>query len=703
MTNFLLADTFQDSLTKLNNKEQKAVKLTVFDLQQNLVTPRLQFHRIDGSKDSNFWSVRVNRDIRLIIHKSKSSFLVAYVDHHDEAYKWALRRRIEKHPHTGVAQIVEVRERVEEITIPKSVTDECSSTANNSETPSKSKSALFVMLSNEDILNVGVPSEWVEDIRNATEDSFIDLAQHIPYEAAEALMDYAGTGTLKMPRQARPGSDPFLHPDAQRRFRAFDDQSDLEKAFKFPLDKWALYLHPDQKLVVDENFAGPARISGAAGTGKTVVALHRAAHLLRKNPEARLLLTTFSSPLSNTLKYKLNMLLHGEANIDQRVSILPFYGVASELFALANGYTPRIAEREHVTRALNKAAEEIKLEGFSERFLYSEFQGVADTWQVDSLEAYARVPRLGLKNQLGKSQLKVLWPVFKRTWEILSSQHRYTLATICGEVTANYRKRLEKPFSHIIVDESQDLGVPELKMMAAIKSDEQNSLFFAGDLGQRIFTEPFSWLRLGIDVRGRTRLLKVNYRTSYQIRCTADNLLPTVIQDVDGIKEDRSNTVSLFNGDAPVISIHPSEEEEIRFVASSIRDALHEGLLPEEIGVFVRSSNELFRVRKAVEKAQQATVQLSGKVEERVGRVVIGTMHLAKGLEFRLTIVMACDEDILPDHERLHTAADLVELDEFFDTERNLFYVAITRAREKLIVSGVSPASEFMADLKGDS
>jgi superfamily I DNA/RNA helicase len=195
--------------------------------------------------------------------------------------------------------------------------------------------------------------------------------------------------------------------------------------------------------------------------------------------------------------------------------------------------------------------------------------------------------------------------------------------------------------------------------------------------------------------------LKVNYRTSHQIRQSADRLLPAVVRDVDGIEEDRRGTVSIFNGPDPEIVLHPDEDDEIRAIGMVIHEAVDDGMPPEEIGVFVRSEDELPRARNAVKEAAQTPLELSDRVEDRTGRIAIGTMHLAKGLEFRQVIVMACDEEILPDQDRIDTVADEVELDEVYDTERHLFYVACTRAREKLTVSGVSPASEFFADLKG--
>ena len=699
--NFLIADTFQAALATLSNEEQKAVKVTVFDLQQDPSNPGFKFHRVDKSKDPNFWSVRVNRDIRLIVHKTRSSFLIAYVGHHDGAYKWAERRRIDRHPRTGAAQIVEVRERVEEIAIPTYVRPEEPRVAHAAEAPARFHPPLFLKLSTEDLLGIGVPEDWLADVRNASEDNFLDLADYIPEEAAEALLGYATDGVLRPPKDRLPGVGPFDHPDAMRRFRVMENVAELEQALNYPWDKWAIYLHPDQQRLVDGTYSGPARVAGSAGTGKTVVALHRAAHILRRNKDAKLLLTTFSSPLSNALEHKLKLLMNGERTLDHRVSVRPFEGVAKELFTLIHGHEPKVARPDHVSEALLKASDELEPTGFTDRFLMSEWRHVIDAWQIDSLEAYARVPRLGRRNRLGGKQRMRLWPVFARVRDILRARLRYTPATVFGEVAAYHADRDAKPFTHIIVDEAQDLGVPELKMIAAIAPDDPRALFFAGDLGQRIFQEPFSWLGLGIDVRGRSHTLKVNYRTSHQIRRAADRLLPRTVRDVDGIEEDRRGTVSVFNGPDPKVLVHASEDAETKAVGLAIYKAIDEGIAPEEIGVFVRSENELARARNAVKEAEQTPLELSDRVEDRTGRIAIGTMHLAKGLEFRQVIVMACDDEVLPDQDRIDTVADEVELDEVYDTERHLFYVACTRAREKLIVSGIEPASEFFADLGG--
>ena len=281
----------------------------------------------------------------------------------------------------------------------------------------------------------------------------------------------------------------------------------------------------------------------------------------------------------------------------------------------------------------------------------------------------------------------------------LQSQGVDSWSGIFAAVTDHFAERDHKPFSHIIVDEAQDLGVPELRMLAAIADDTPDALFFAGDLGQRIFQEPFSWNNLGVDIRGRSHTLKVNYRTSHQIRQTVDRLLPSVVRDVDGNQEDRRGTVSVFNGPEPKVEIFDSSDKEIEGLVRWLQLAIDEGIEPEEIGLFVRSNDELSRARAVVNALGCKPLELSDRVEIRNGRISIGTMHLAKGLEFKAVAVMACDDDILPLQERIETVADETELDEVYETERHLFYVACTRARDRLIVTGVNPASEFFEDM----
>jgi len=718
---FRIADTFTDSLARLTGDEQKAVKTTAFDLQLNPANPGMSFHKLDKAKDKNFWSVRVTGDIRLIVHKSEQSLLLCYVDHHDRAYDWAERRKLEAHPKTGAAQFVEIRETVKEVVVPKYV-----------EKPLQKplKPALFVGIPDHQLLSYGVPREWLADVRQANEDSLLALADHLPGEASEALLELATGGQPPTPqllaqeakvftfagmppldvvmasvipekfrKPTPPGKSSFDHPDAQRRFRVMTNVEELRRALEFPWDRWAVFLHPQQRQSVEGNYSGPARVSGSAGTGKTIVALHRAVFLARKNPDARVLLTTFSDVLANALRTKLKRLISDEPRLAERLEVDSIDAVGQRLFKGRFGQ-PQIISRDHLAEFLKQASAEVPAHKFSLHFLTTEWEQVVDAWQLDSWEAYRDVRRLGRKTRLPEQQRAILWSIFDRVRTRLSSEKLITYPGLFSRLAAVLAESRNPPFDFAVVDESQDISVSQLRFLAALGASRPNGLFFAGDLGQRIFQQPFSWLALGVDIRGRARTLHVNYRTSHQIRTQADRLLAPEVSDVDGNTEERGSTVSVFNGPPPTVQILKTVEAETAAVSKWIAELAKQGMPPHELGVFVRSVAQLDRARAAVNAAGLSFKTLDDKVETTSGQASISTMHLAKGLEFRAVVVMACDDEVIPLQERIETVADDSDLEEVYNTERHLLYVACTRARDHLLVTSVEPGSEFLDDLR---
>ncbi len=498
---FRIADTFTDSLTKLTSQEQKAVKTTAFDLQLNPASAGMRFHKLDRVRDPNFWSVSVNMDIRLIVHRTDTSLLLCYVDHHDDAYTWASRRKIERHPKTGAAQLVEIRETVEEVIIQKSV---------ERATTQPQKPLLFAQVPDEDLLNYGIPVEWLADVKHATEDTLFDIADHLPQEATEALLELAIGGN---PQPLKPSTipiNPFDHPDAQRRFRIMSNSEELERALAYPWEKWTVFLHPSQRSLVERNYSGPARISGSAGTGKTIVGLHRAVFLARQHPTAQLLLTTFSPALANALRIKLNRLVGNQPDIINRIQVGAIQDIVRKLYTDTFG-SPTIADPKQV------------------------------------------------------------------------------------------RSRL---------------------------------------------------------IRGRSQTLTINYRTSHQIRTSADRLLPNSITDVDGNQEQRRITVSVFDGPAPAIEIYADPDNEIASVSQWIAHHLKAGIQPEEIGVFVRDRPQLKRAIAAITQAGASPLELDEQIASADGCISVSTMHLAKGPEFRAVAVMACDDEVLPLQSRIEAIAD---------------------------------------------
>ena len=688
---FRISTAFTASLARLTSGEQTAVKTTVFDLQTDPARPGFRMHRIEGARDRNFRSARVNQDIRIIIHQSGDSMTLCYVDHHDDAYKWAHGRRMEAHPHTGAMQIVELHETVREIEVPVYVEAE-------RQPPPKPRPAAG--MPDDQLLSYGVPVEWLDSVHEADEDNLLDIASHLPEEAGEALLQIAAGGTPQPALPVPTGADPFDHPDAMRRFRVMRDIEELTQALEYPWDRWSIFLHPAQRAIVEREYSGPARVSGSAGTGKTIVALHRAVHLARINPNTRVLLTTFSETLANALRDRLRILVSSEPRFAERVEVYAIDALGERLFELNLGALS-FASDTQIRGLMEEAATEVEDSRFATSFMLTEWEQVVDAWQLDTWEAYRDVPRLGRRRRLPESQRRALWSVFERVRSGLGDQGLITRSEMFGKLASRFGESQRSPFDFIVVDEAQDIGVAQLRFLAALGAERPNGLFFAGDLGQRIFQQPFSWQALGVDIRGRSRTLKINYRTSHQIRKRSDLLLGTEISDIDGNTEERSGTISVFNGPEPSIAIAESAEEETTAVADWLIELIGRGLEPHEISVFVRSTDQVDRATTAIVAAGLRSRVLGDYVQTTGGHVSVSTMHLAKGLEFRAVAVMACDDEVIPLQERIESVTDDSDLEDVYNTERHLLYVACTRARDYLLVTGVKPASEFLDDLRG--
>ncbi len=687
--NFRIADTFTDSLARLNSDEQKAAKTTAFDLQMNPANPGMQFHRLDKAKDKNFWSVRVNGDVRLIVHRSDDSMLLCYVDHHDRAYDWAERRKLETHPKTGAAQLVEIRETVKEVIVP---------VYRQEELALPPKRALFADRQDDELLGYGVPPEWLSDVKQVDEDSLLVIADRLPAEAAEALLELATGGKPRVQQPVSGTETPFDHPDAKRRFRVMNNVEELARALEFPWDKWTVFLHPDQQELVVRSYNGPAKVSGSAGTGKTIVALHRAAHLARKNPESRILLATFSEPLARSLEGKLRRLVSGEPRLAERIDVHALDTFAERLLKV-HCKSLQLADRSRIRGFLADASLAFGNHPFSQHFILSEWDHVVDAWQLRSWDSYRDVARLGRRTRLPERQREILWGVFQKVIEALDNAGLVTMAGAYERLRRGFGEGMKPPYDHAIIDEAQDLNVAQMRFLAALGSDRPESLFFAGDIGQRIFEQPFSWKSLGVDIRGRSRQLRINYRTSHQIRQQADRLLGPEITDADGNTEVRSDTVSVFNGEPPEVCTFDTEEAEAGAVGRWVSERVFDGFAAHEVAIFVRSNHQMSRAVAAAQGSGCAYSVLDEKLDIRSGHMAIASMHLAKGMEFRAVAVMACDDEVIPFQERIETVGEEGDLQEVYDTERQLLYVACTRARDRLLITAVEPASEFLDDM----
>ena len=453
---FRIADTFTASLARLPNEQQRAAKTTAFDLQTNIAHPSLSLHRVTGAKDPGFWSARVNLDLRIILHRAGENVVLCYVDSHDDAYRWAERRRLETHPTTGAAQLVELREVVQEVVVPVYV----------EAVQAPAKPLPFARIPDEQLLGYGVPEEWLDDVRAATEDSVLDLADHLPAEAAEALLELAVGRTPQPSLPVPAGGDPFSHPDAMRRFRVMNNVEELAAALEYPWERWTVFLHPDQLGIVERHYNGPARVSGSAGTGKTVVALHRVAHLAKTNPDARVLLITFSDALANQLQIKLRVLMSGETEAADRVVVQSLDALGLILYEARYG-TVELAATETVEDLVKEAMSAARTR-FAVAFVVSEWERVVDAWQLETWDDYRDVRRIGRYRRLSETQREALWPVFERVRAGLRERGLITEAEMFGRLTGELSEQERALFQCIVIDEAQDVSVPQLRFLASL-------------------------------------------------------------------------------------------------------------------------------------------------------------------------------------------------------------------------------------------
>lgn len=682
-----LTPTFEKSLVKLTAQEQAAVKQVPTDFMLNPSAPGHRLHKLN-CRERRFASISVNMDLRIIVLKDEAQLTFCYVGHHDDAYRWAERREVQVHPTTGAAQVVEFEEVVREV-----VREEVQVVQRRVEAP-----PLFAEEEDGYLLSLGVPPAWLEAVKALDEDGLLAIADRLPEEAAEALMALA---TGDRPQPAAPveeGADPFQHPDAKRRFWVASDQAALARALDAPWDRWIVFLHPSQRDAVERNFGGPARVSGGAGTGKTVVALHRAVHLAEISPNAQVLLTTYSRPLVAHLEQGLDRLAGASGDVRRRIRVEHLHKYAHELAAERPGFSFAPVTPKELSGFFDAALAEHPDVEATKEFLRAEFDAVIDYWGVKDWMTYRDIQRTGRGAALSPARRKQLWPIFESVMRQMREAGRMTFSDLAEAAREEVESRRDRPFRYVVADEVQDFGPREVRLLSALAPASARSHFFTGDVGQRIYRYPFSWLRAGVDIRGRAARLKINYRTTHQIKRYADRALGAVIAEEGDEAEDRS-ALSLLFGPEPRVRRFGSPQEEAASLAEWFEALASEGFEDHEIAVFARTKKELKAVLEpALDLAGRSARKIGDERRSAGGGVWFGTLHAAKGLEFRAVAVVGCNADVLPHPNALAAADDDEGRAVAQARERQLFYVGCTRARDVLRVTCSGEASPFVID-----
>lgn len=692
----IVAQSFMKQLKRLTEREQGMVSNAVLGLQYDPTSARHNLHKVDGR--AGWWSSYVNDDLRIILRKQidgKSMMVICWADHHDAAYRWARNHVLKQHPTTGAMQLVEIPEVVADSPTSPSGS-ECQSHAEGS-----SSSCAKLGITHDDLLSYGIPELWVPSVLNAkSEKELLDIGEHLPSDAIDAVLKITlgerpdSPQLAEEPKAQDEPAKPFESEREKQSWWVVTDDEDLRAALESAeWDTWCVYLHPSQRAIAERTYKGAYRVSGSAGTGKTVVALHHARHLLRTDPGILVLVTTFSDNLAMDLTNRAKPLMRPREL--ERCDTRTFRDFGIETYdKLVPGHRRVLTndEQKNIVDQVVLENKGILPKGILPEFVASEFERVVDTRGLTTWESYRDALRRGVLRRLSEERRAALWKVFEAVRREFRTRGVISTNEMFWELAEQYRADPGKPrlYAHVVVDESQDLCEAELAFLSAYAQGKVR-LFFAGDIGQRIIRYSFPWKPFGIDLRGRSRVLKVNYRTTRQIRSTADRLMEDKSEDADEIVQERKGTVSLLSGPSPEFRQFDSVADEIDGVAAWL-DRLHDeqNVSSQAVAIFFRSDKERERAVAAVSKSKYAGSPKPPK---------LCAMLDAKGLEYQAVVVMACDADVIPSPDRLAEADIIAGLKEIYDTERNLLYVALTRARDYLLVTSAGVPSEFLLDM----
>lgn len=678
----LLSAGFFQSISRLAASEQPSVIRFVTELQQNPAHPGAQLHALASARSKDVWSGRVNDDIRVILHRDAGDLTLLHVDHHDRAYDWAERRDIERHQHTGMLQVVEVEEL-------SKVVDRII------ERRTDLAPRRFEGRGDDYLLSLGVPPQLMTAVREVrTDEQLLELVVLLPQDVGERLLDVADGKIVAPPPPVVPSTPPAQHPDARRSFYLVEDIHGLQAALNAPLAGWLAFLHPDQRRLAHGEFSGPVKVSGSAGTGKTVVLLHRARHLARQGQNV--LVTSFVTTLCANLQRHLNLLCTPQELSRIRVATIGTEAVASLIRA---GHSCRPPADKEVDDLLRKWS---LLKGLTlpAPFVKAEWTSVILAQGIASWDEYRSARRTGRGRPLTVQERKQLWEVVaavrdellrsgKRPWPDIARLAAEALAA--GQSVSGY--------DAVLVDEAQDLSTQEMRFVAALCRSAPGNLMVAGDAGQRIYPGGYSLRALGVDVRGRSHVLRINYRTTEQIRRFADRLLGEAVDDLDGGSEARRGTRSLLKGPEPSPRGFPTLEAEISAAVAEIGAHVRAGEPCTSLAVFTRTNKHAEAVRDALESANLPGQLLDNHTPDLPDAVHVGTMHRAKGLEFKRVYVLGCSSGLLPHPNALAGLDDPQDREAALAQERQLLYVALTRARDALWLSWHGSPSPFLTAL----
>ncbi len=695
-----LSREFESQCNRLPPVQRNRAQPTIKRFMESPRRSGLNYERVLGARDSRLRSIRLDGAYRMIIRapESGNTYLFLWVDKHDEAYRWARNRVSHVHPETGTFQTFEPE--TEKLPV-----ESASLAMVHQRVPSGPLGAL----DRGQLTRLSCPDSMVEEIGGLRDVAALDeIENRLPGELYELLgcllegLPYSEVLELveapDEPVDADNEDRALARVTSRSQFVNIHDASELQAIFDAPLEKWRVFLHPKQFSIVERDWSGPVRVLGAAGTGKTVVAMHRARWLARKEGFGRILLVTFTKNLALDILRNLQSIC-SEEELD-RIEVVNLDAWVVDVLN-RHGIEGGISYGGHAASWVSAMALRPADPALPDQFFKTEWERVVQQEGVESLEAYLSVSRAGRHRRLGRKQRAEIWKVFEEYKRQLAQnglREREDAFRLVATLIAN--REIELDYASVIVDEAQDFGAPAYRLVRSIVPPAINDLFITGDTHQRIYGRRVNLAQCGIHTRGRATKLHVNYRTTRETRDWASRLIEgREYDDLNGGIGDNSVIRSLTTGPDPVIRRCASFEDQIQAIVSWLGEIEGAGEAPADVCVAVRRNAERNAIRQALEAQGVSVFVLERETDDRsVAGVRLATMHRVKGLEFDRIALASVNADQVPPRSLWERRVHPEERAIMETLERSLLYVASTRARRDVLVLSYGEPSPFLGD-----
>ena len=695
-----LSDSFFDKFTELPRNVQQNVRDFQKKFRQNSQSSAIHLESITQFKDSSLKTARVNQEYRAVVGAlGQDNYMLLYVDKHDKAYRWAQNKKFVWNEHTQTCQIIPIDIQQEETYV------EESGNSNNATAESP-----FCDITDNQLLSIGVPEELIGIVRNIRNFDDLDEAEKkLPQDAFENIFDVMDGNDISSiianieEGKAKEGEDTLLSSNNRRCFIEITTDEELARIMDEGMEKWQLFLHPSQRKLVDSDYNGSTKVSGSAGTGKTIAAIHRLKYLCQSNMFGKVLFTTYTTALVDNLrvlveKMSIDKQKYALNNIDKVL-----LEVAKEYKILPTDFHVLDYSGDKESLALWSEVLDQNISEFDEQFLYSEYIDVIIYNNNKDLKSYLLQARTGRAKPITRKQRVEIWKL-KEQYEALKQERKKVDRLELFNMAANYMKEHQiHPYSHVIADEFQDFSNPELRFLRQLVAEGRNDLFLTGDPYQRIYSgRKINFTAAGINIRGKkSKKLKVNYRTTEEIKRMAVAVVKgEKYDDMDGGEENNKGYISLVHGEKPCYRIFASSNEEVEHVMKVVAECENNGISLNHISIAARTRALYKDVVDGLHHNDIPYQELKGgNATGNKEGISLCTFHSLKGLEFRIVILVGVTERSMPSKEtsgKPFSMMDVPERKEYLMGIRSLLYVAITRARQMVFISGWGEATGLL-------